>query len=201
MSILGLFSFIFGVLVTLLIPALILVGIYSYSVYVRLVTLRNKVQEAKSGIDVQLTRRFDLIPNILTIAKKHMEHETNLFTNIAELRSQFKQKVESGQLLDLATREVEHNLENLMRSLFVSVESYPELKSDQSMLNAMNTYKDVENDIAATRVSYNSAASSLNTTIEIFPNNLIAPYAKATKEVLFQADEAKRQPVNAEDIL
>ena len=118
-----------------------------YNIYVQLIMKKNKVKEAMSGIDVQLKKRYDLIPNILTIANKFMEHERGLIEEITKLRTQA-----AGLRSDANTIAEKMNLDNQivskMGQLMVNVENYPQLKSDQTMVQAMQTYSEVEEHIA-----------------------------------------------------
>ena len=167
-----------------------------YGIYVGLIKKRNKVKEAMSGIDVQLNKRYSLIPNILTIANKFMEHERGLMEEITALRAKA-----SGIRSDANTISEKINLDNQIASkmgqLMVNVENYPQLKSDQTMIQAMQTYSEVEEHIAAARRFYNSAVNELNNAVEIFPSSLIAGMCGISAHPFFEAAEAARQEVNA----
>lgn len=169
-----------------------------YPLYVNVVKRKNAVFEALSGIDVQLKKRYDLIPNILTIAKKFMEHESEVFEKITELRTQ-AMKAASG------TKEkfdAEAALDSQMKALMVNVENYPALKSDATMVQAMQTYNEVEEQIAGARKTYNSALKELKNMIEIFPGSLFAGCAAKARELTwFEIDENSRQPVDASKYL
>lgn len=156
---------------TLLILAGLVLLVYIF--YVSLIKKKNKAKEAFSGIDVQLKKRYDLIPNVLFIANKFMEHERGLLEDITRLRAQ------AAKLpADLNNVEQKLNLDNLisgkMGQLLVSVENYPQLKSDQTMMTAIQTYNEQEEHIAAARRFYNSAVLELNNSVEIFPGSIIA---------------------------
>ena len=174
--------------------------ICSYSIYVSLIQKKNKAIEAFRSIDVQLQKRYDLIPNILKIANKFMEHEKDLLEKITELRSQamnLPHEINNvGQKLQLDSQ-----IKSLMGQIMVAVENYPELKSDQTMITAMQTYNEVEEHIAASRRFYNSAVLELNNAVEIFPSSAIAAIIGVRKQEFFQADEVARKAVNASDYL
>lgn len=176
---------------------LLLCGIL-YMTYVNVIKSKNNVMEALSGIDVQLKKRHDLVPNILTIAKKYMEHEREIFEKIAEMRAQALNS-RSGSKEKFAA---EAQLDGLMSRFMVNVENYPELKADSTMLHAMTTYNEVEEHIAAARRFYNSSLTQVRNCIQIFPGSLFAGLAA---EVLgysyFETDEASRQPVSASQYL
>ena len=171
-----------------------------YQMYVSVIQKKNKVMEAFSSIDVQLKKRYDLIPNILTMANKFMEHEKGLFEEVTKLRTQAMSLPNDikniGQKLQLDSQ-----IKSLMGQIMVAVENYPTLKSDQTMLTAMQTYNEVEEHIAAARRFYNSAVLELNNAVEIFPTSVIAAACGVTKQEFFQAEGAARQGVNASDYL
>ena len=171
-----------------------------YPMYVRLIKLKNKTKEAMSGIDVQLKKRYDLIPNILTIAQKYMEHERGLFDEITRLRA-----AAAGIKSDANTIGEKINLDNQIASkmgqLMVNVENYPQLKADGTMMQAMQTYSEVEEHIAAARRFYNSAVNELNNAVEIFPSSLIAGMIGINSYPFFETDEQSRQSVSASDYL
>lgn len=189
----------------LIIPiALLVIGcvwflLWFYSVYVALIQKKNKVKEAFSDIDVQLEKRYDLIPNILTIANKFMEHETELMTSITELRTQVS-KLRSdfdtiGKKIDLDTQ-----LQTKMGQLMVNVENYPQLKSDQTMIQAMQTYNDVEEHIAAARRFYNAAVLDLNNAVEIWPSSQIASSLGVKSELpYFEAKSEAHESIDAKE--
>lgn len=169
-----------------------------YSCYVSVVKNANTAREALSGIDVQLRKRYDLIPNVLTIAKKFMEHENDLFEKIVMLRTQ-AHNCKSGTKEKF---EAEAQLDAQMKSLMVNVENYPQLKSDETMLQAMRTYNEVEENISAARRFYNSALTQLRNSIQIFPGSLFASCAGDTSDFsYFETDPASKAPIDASKYL
>ena len=141
--------------------------------YNSLVQKRNKVKEAFSSIDVQLKKRYDLIPNILTIANKFMEHERGLLENITALRAQAI-KLDSSMGNIENKLKLDGEIQRQMGQLMVNMENYPQLKSDQTMIQSMQTYNEVEEHIAAARRFYNAAVLDLNNAVELFPSSIIA---------------------------
>lgn len=181
-----------------LIVVALVVCIYLYSLYVTVVKNKNTVLEALSGIDVQLRKRYDLIPNVLTIAKKFMEHENELFEKITELRSQ----AIDAKLGSKEKFQAENALDAQLKSLMVNVENYPTLKSDSMMVQAMNTYNEVEENISAARRFYNSALTQLKNSIQIFPSSLFASFAGETVNLsYYEADSVSKEPVSAKQFL
>ena len=181
----------------LLLTLLAIFIIVFYSWYVSIITKRNAVEEAYSGIDVQLKKRTDLIPNILAIAKKYLDHEKTLLEEITRLRTNvMNASNESEQRFKL-----EGHLEQAMSGLMIAVENYPELKSDAAMTEAQRTYADVEAHISAARRNFNSANRVLRNATQVFPGNIIAAIVGVKKIAFFEIAESERAPVNASDML
>ena len=168
----------------------LVVIILLYIAYFQLISRKNKVREALASIDVQLKKRYDLIPNILFLANKFMEHERSLLDDINKLRTE---AVKMKSNLDNVAEKIalDNEIKNKMGQLMVSVENYPQLKSDQTMIQAMATYSEVEEHIAAARRFYNSAVLDLNNAVEIIPSKWFAqslgikselPYFEITNE-------------------
>ena len=173
---------------------LALVAIWLYSLYAGVIRNKNSVREALSGIDIQLKKRHDLVPNILTMAKKFMEHENEIFTKVTELRTQ-AMKAPSGSKEKFVAEGL---LDKLMGKIMVSVENYPQLKSDVTMVQAMQTYNEVEEHISAARRFYNSALTQLRNSVMIFPGSLFAGLAAEEMNYsYFEAAEAEKEPVDA----
>lgn len=179
----------------------LLVVIYAW--YAGMVRKRNKAQQALSGIDIQLRKRFDLIPNVLKIAGRFMEHERELMKTVAELRSKAmqvydKQDPESVEQHLAAAAAVQPALTNI----FAAAESYPELRSSENMLAAQHTYTEVEGHLSAARRTYNANVERLNSSIQIFPGSLIAALAGIRVMPFYEeSTEAVRQPVSADQYL
>lgn len=174
----------------------VVVLVIIYGIYYSLIQKKNKVKEAFSSIDVQLKKRYDLIPNVLFIANKFMEHERGLLEDITKLRAQA-----SKLPADLSNAEQKIKLDGAiagkMGQLMVAVENYPQLKSDQTMLQAMQTYNEQEEHIAAARRFYNSAVLDLNNAVEIFPSSMVAAMLNIKQMPFFEATEQERQAVDA----
>lgn len=180
---------------------LVVLILWAYGVYVGLIQKKNKAKEAFSSIDVQLKKRYDLIPNVLFIANKYMDHERNLLEEITKLRAQ------AAKLpAELSNAEEKINLDGMisgkMGQLMVAVENYPQLKADGPMMQAMQTYSEQEEHIAAARRFYNSAVLEMNNAVEIFPSSLIAVMLNLKQLPFFEvANETERQAVDASKYL
>jgi len=186
----------------ILISLVIICAGLGYFWYMKIVMNVNAAKEALSTIDVQMKQRYDLIPNILTIAKKFMTHESELFAEITQLRqgaSQSYQKDNAAEVSEHLTRMNELNAK--LGQLSITVENYPELKSDATMVKAMQSYNEVESQIAAARRFYNAAATQLNNSIQIFPGNYIAKRMNVAAMPYFETDASARSPVNAKEFL
>jgi LemA protein len=185
---------------TLIILIAVLAILYFW--YASIIGKRNKVLEALSGIDVQLKNRLDLIPNILTIAKKFMEHEKNVFEEITALREQLEKNYDLKNPQDvkshLASSEM---LAQKMSGIMLRVENYPELKSNQNMLHAQQSYNEIEAQVAAARRFYNAAVTALRNSIQIFPGNILAMAVGVKEMPFFEAEEAAKNPVDAAKFL
>ena len=184
----------------LIIGAVLIILLYVW--YTRIIRNKNQVYEALAGIDVQLKNRSDLLPNILTIAKKFMEHEKELLSSVTELRTRSNAEYDSGDAQAIKQHmELASALGSEMGKLMVSVEAYAELKSDQTMQQAQLSYNEIETKIAAARRFYNSAVGQLNNSIEIFPGNIVAKYANVSIMPFYETDDASRATVDASSIL
>jgi len=172
---------------------LILVLGYFALAYNGFVSLVNRTKEAWSDIEVQLKRRYDLIPNLVNTVKGYATHESGTFEKVTEARSQAMQ---AGTVAGHA--QAENMLSGALKSLFAVAEAYPDLKANQNFLELQRELSDTENKIQAARRFYNGNVRDLNTKIESFPSNIIANIFKFVKQEFFELDEAEqaaRQPV------
>lgn len=181
---------------------LLIVGIvallYFYILYVDLVKKRNMLKEAASDVDVQLNKRYDLIPNILNMAAKFMEHEKTLLSEIVRLRSEAM--AQNFKVNPSEQMKIENMLEEKLKTFWLNVENYPDLKSNQTMVQAMQTFENAEEHIAAARRFYNNALKNLCDSVEIFPSSVVAKLVgiKADKS-FFTAQEIAKKRVDAKD--
>ncbi len=175
--------------------------IWFIATYNSLVSKKNKVKESFASIDVQLKKRYDLIPNILTIAKKYMEHERGLLENITALRAQAV-KIPDGVENIASKLQLDGQISRGMGQLMVNMENYPQIKADQTMLQSMQTYNEVEEHIAAARRFYNAAVLDMNNACELFPSNIVARMFNFKQVPFFKVeDEKERQAVSASQFL
>ena len=170
--------------------AVLIIG-WIIAVYNGLITLKNRTEEAWSDIDVQLKRRYDLIPNLVETVKGYATHESQTMEKVIAARS-----AAMGAQTTAAKAQAEDMLTNTLKSLFAVVEAYPDLKANQNFLQLQNDLKDAEDKIKAARRFYNANVRDFNTKIEVFPNNIIAARLAFKKYEFFEiTNEAERQNV------
>jgi len=158
--------------------------------YNELVKLRNRTKEAWADIDVQLKRRYDLIPNLVETVKGYAVHERELFERVTQARAQAigaKTIKEKG--------EAENALSSTLKSLFAVAESYPDLKASANFLELQRELTDTEDKIQAARRFYNTNVRDMNIRVETFPTNIIAAMFGFARVEFFGAEEAEREPV------
>ena len=160
------------------------------ALYNGLVRLNNRVKEAFSDIDVQLKRRYDLIPNLMETVKGYMQHEAGTLQKVTEARTM---AMNAGTLADKA--QAENQLSNTLKSLFAVSENYPELKASQNFLQLQDELADTENKIQAARRFYNGQTRDFNTKIETFPNNVFAGMLNFKKYEFFEAVGEEKENV------
>ncbi|MBE9062936.1 LemA family protein [cf. Phormidesmis sp. LEGE 11477] len=193
---------IFGIILLLLVAAIVAVGLFVWKSYNRLVTLRNRYQNSYSQIDVQLQRRYDLIPNLVETAKGYMAHERETLEAVIAARNQAMSSSRAAaaapgdpQAMQQAMT-AEAGLTGMLSRLMVVSEDYPDLKADQSMQTVMEELRTTENKISFARQAFNDGVTLYNTSREVFPNNLVAntfnfSFAELWQEV---TAEARRTP-------
>lgn len=188
-------------MVVLIIVLVVLAAAYFW--YAMIVTRRNRVSEALAGIDVQLQQRHDLIPNVLKIARRFMEHERSLLEEITDLRNKAQAQIGSRDFGAAEQRfETEKRLGADMGRLFALAENYPDLQSQGPMIEAQRAYSEVEANLSAARRFYNSAVGDLRNIVEIFPGDLLKGLAGVTVlPPFFEAAESTRSPVDASKFL
>jgi LemA protein len=168
-----------------------LVVIFVWATYNSLVTLRIRVEEAWSDINVQLKRRLDLIPNLIETVKGYAKHESGVFTAVTEARANV---INANGVKETAAAE--NQFEGALKSLFAVAESYPDLKASQNFVELQNELVDTEDKIQASRRFYNSGVTALNTKIQTFPANIVAAIFKFTNRDFFDVDELEREAAN-----
>ena len=156
------------------------------SSYNTLVGLRQKVKNAWSQVDVQLQRRFDLIPNLVESVKGYMNHESDVLTKVTELRSSWANAKTVSE-----KSKLDNQLSNTLKTIMAVSESYPDLKANQNFLDLQAELKNTEDKISYSRQFYNDTVTNYNTKIEQFPSNIIASMFHFTAETLFEVDNGE----------
>ena len=169
----------------------VLIAIWVGSNYNRLITLRNRTKEAWADIDVQLKRRYDLIPNLVETVKGYAAHEREVFEKVTEARS----RAMGAQGLK-EKGEAENFLSQTLKSLFAVSENYPQLRAAENFLELQRELSDTENKIQAARRFYNGNVRDFNITVESVPTNIIAGIFRFVRMEFFEIEEAaEREPV------
>jgi LemA protein len=180
------FTFIFLAIVVL---GLLFVVVLIYN---GLIGRRNRVDQAFASIDVMLKKRYDLIPNLVATVEKYMVHERDLLSELTELRT----RALAGDLPPAQRVAAENQLNATLGRLMVSVENYPDLKSNQNFLQLQGSLNEVEEQISAARRAYNAATTDFNNAIQMFPGSLLAGPMGLSRRELFEATAAERQSVD-----
>ncbi len=162
---------------------LVVLVLFAVSIYNGLVTARQKVKNGWSQIDVQLQRRFDLIPNLVESVKGYMNHEEATLTRIAELRTSW---ANASTVHEKA--ELNEELSNALKTIMAVSENYPDLKANQNFMQLQDELKNTEDKISFARQFYNDTVTMYNTKLEVVPSNIIASMFHFTPEELFKTD-------------
>ena len=147
-------------------------------------------------MDVQLKKRYDLIPNLIATVKQYMNHEKELLTKVTELRGQaMNSGVSNEEKVD-----IDNQITGAMKGIMVAVENYPDLKANQNFLNLQRTFNEVESQISAARRTYNASVTDFNNGVEMFPSSIIAGMMKLQTKKVFEIPEVERENVSAKDL-
>ncbi len=171
------------IILAILLLLFVFVALYAVGIYNKLVKLKNLVAEAWSGIDVQLKKRYDLIPNLVETVKGYAAHEKETFENVTKARAAAQQAttVEGQQV-------AENKLNGALMNLMAVAERYPDLKANTNFLALQNTLGEVEGDIEKARRYYNGNVREQNTLIESFPSNVVANSFNFAKSTFFELE-------------
>jgi LemA protein len=179
-------------IVLIVVGALALLAGWLVAMYNGLIRAKNRVEEAWSDISVQLKRRYDLIPNLVETVKGYAAHEQEAFEKVINARAR-AMGVEGGP--SIAKAEAENMLTGALKSIFALSEAYPDLKANQNFLELQRELSDTEDKIMASRRFYNGNVRDFNTSIQVFPTNIINGMLKFKAYDFFQAAEEEKAPV------
>ncbi len=171
-------------IIYVLIVVVIIPILWAVITYNRLISLRAHLKNAWAGIDVQLKRRYDLIPNLVETAKGYLKHEREVLENVIKARSQ---AISASGVQDQA--KAENFLTQTLKSLFAVVENYPDLKANQNMLTLHEELTSTENRVSFARNHYNDWTAKLNIAIQRFPNRIIANLFNFKKAEFFEIED------------
>ncbi len=179
-----------NIVIGIVIFLIIAIIAYVWLSYNSLVTLSERIKEAISGIDVQLKRRTDLIPNLVETVKGYAKHEKEVFENVTKARSAMMKAEgpqEKGKASDMLT--------GALKSLFAVAEAYPNLQASDNFKELQEELSDTENKISYSRQFYNSNVLAYNTKIKMFPSSLIARQFGFSEKEFFESEESDKKPV------
>jgi LemA protein len=181
------------IVIWILLGIAVLVGLYFLAQYNGLVRLRNRIESAWSQIDVQLQRRYDLIPNLVETVKGYAKHEKETFERVIQARNQ---AMSAQGVANQA--QAENVITGALKSLFALSEAYPDLKANTNFLNLQEELSGTEGKIAYARQFYNDSVQSYNTKTQTFPSSVVAnSFGFKTREY-FEADDTSRGPVKVD---
>ncbi len=175
---------------------LVLILLYLISTYNRLIGLKNRVAEARAGMDVYLKQRADLVPNLVASVKRYMEHERELLERITLLRSKLLEAKDDKERFSL-----EGELGRLLGRLLMVAENYPTLRANENFLELQRALFEIEDRISASRRIYNVAVTDYNNALEMIPSNFVASLMGLKKAEWFEVDERDRQAPNVGEML
>jgi LemA protein len=181
-------------LLYIIIGIVVLTILWAIATYNGLVKLKNRAKEAWADIDVQLKRRYDLIPNLVETVKGYAAHEKTVFENVTQARANAMQAEQSGDPKKVA--EAENALTGTLKTLFAVSENYPQLRAADNFLELQRELTDTENKVQAARRFYNTNVRNINIKVESFPAKIVADMFKFSKMDFFEIEEpATKEPV------
>jgi len=174
----------------------VIIVLWVVAMYNGLIRKKNEVENAFGGMDVQLKKRYDLIPNLISTVKQYMTHEKDLLTKVTELRG----KAMSGNVSTEEKVDLDNQITGAMKGIMVAVESYPDLKSNTNFLNLQRTMNEVESQISAARRAYNASVTDFNNGVQMFPSSIMAGMMHLSAKKVFEIPEVQRENVSAKEL-
>lgn len=178
-------------IISIVIVVAVLLVLYLVGTYNGLIILKTRIKEALSGIDVQLKRRADLIPNLVETVKGYAKHEKSVFENVTRARSALV-KAETPE----EKAQANNQLSGALKTLFAVAEAYPQLQASANFQDLQKQLGDTEDKIAYSRQFYNSNVLDFNTKVQVFPSSIIANMLGFKQEAFFEAKEGERKKVD-----
>jgi LemA protein len=175
------------VAIIIAVPIIFLVMMYN-----GLVGKKNQVENAFGGMDTMLKKRYDLIPNLIASVQKYMEHEKSTLTDLTAMRAQAM----AGGMSDDDRVALDNKISKSLAGINIAVENYPDLKADQSFTQLQRSLNEVEEQISASRRSYNASVTDYNNAVEMFPTNFMATQMNYKRKEVFEIPEGERENVD-----
>lgn len=179
-------------MIIVLVVIVVFIVLIPVMMYNSLVGKKNQVENVFGSMDAMLKKRYDLVPNLVETVKTYMKHEKELLTNVTKLRA----KATSGTLSDNDRVALDNQLTKALGGIMVAVENYPDLKANQNFLNLQGSLNEIEEQISAARRAYNSAVTTYNNAVEMFPTNIMASMMNYQRKNVFEIPEAERKNVD-----
>ncbi len=180
-----------GLIILIVVIALVVIlALYVIATHNKLVELKNRVKDQWAQIDVQLKRRFDLIPNLVETVKGYTKHESETLENVVKARNTYLSATTNEEAI-----KANNDLTGAISKLFALSESYPDLKANTNFLQMQADLKDVEDKIASARQFYNDTVLQYNNKIQMFPSNIVASMFHYKAEAFFEAADTERENV------
>jgi LemA protein len=179
--------------------SLIILGVVLFILilmYNSLVSKKNQVENIFAGVDTQLKKRYDLIPNLVASVGKYMEHEKSLLTEVTKLRSE----ANKPNISDEHKIALDKKITSALGSIMVAVENYPDLKANENVMHLQRSLSEIEEQISAARRAYNQAVTDYNNALEMVPTNFMASAMGYVRKAVFEITEGERKNVNVKEL-
>ena len=176
--------------------AIVALAAVGFGMYNSLVGRRNAVDNAFAGIEAQLKKRYDLIPNLVAAVRQYLQHEAGVLSELTALRA----KATAGGLTPDEQVELNQRLGQSLRGIMVQVENYPQLRATENFQQLQRSLNEVEEQLSAARRAYNAAVTDYNNAVQMFPTNLLAGWLKFAPRRWFETPEAERQNPNVKEL-
>ena len=175
---------------------IIVIAIVLILMYNSLVAKKNQVENIFASVDTNLKKRYDLIPNLVASVSKYMEHEKSLLSEITKLRAE----ATKPDISDANKIALDAKISSALGSIMIAVEAYPELKANENVMNLQYTLNEIEEQISASRRSYNQAVTDYNNAIEMVPTSFMASLMNYRRKQVFEIEQSERQNVNVKEL-
>jgi len=164
--------------------------------YNSLIAKKNQVENLFASVDVQLKKRYDLVPNIVASVKRYMDHEKSLLEEVTFLRTQgMKNDINNSQKMS-----IDKKFSKALAGLMVTVEEYPELKANQNVIELQKSLNEIEEQISASRRAYNQAVTDYNNAIEMIPTNFMAKIMNYKEKELFEIEDTQKDNILVKEL-